>query len=78
MLKGAKEIPNTASDVWSLGALAWELYVGEPLFGPQYSDAQVKGALCGDVPLPFERYRSLWNAIGDVQVGVWGSECVGG
>ena len=68
VLKGAKESPNPASDVWSLGALAWELFMGEPLFGAQYSDAQVKGALCGDLPLPFEQYRSLWNAVADVPV----------
>lgn len=68
VLKGGKESPNPASDIWSLGVLAWELFMGEPLFGPQYSDAQVKGALCGDLPLPFEQYRSLWNAVADVPV----------
>ena len=59
---------QTASDMWAVGALAWELLTGRPLFGDAFSDEDVVMALLGFKPLPFEADPSLWVLFTESQV----------
>ena len=59
---------QAASDMWAVGALAWELLTGRPLFGEAFSDEDVVMALLGFKPLPFEADPSLWVLFTESQV----------
>ena len=61
-------IGQAASDMWAVGALAWELLTGRPLFGDNFSDKDVMMALLGFKPLPFEADPSLWVLFTESQV----------
>lgn len=54
--------------MWAVGALAWELLTGRPLFGDAFSDEDVVMALLGFKPLPFEADPSLWVLFTESQV----------
>ena len=54
--------------MWAVGALAWELLTGRPLFGDSFSDEDVVMALLGFKPLPFEADPSLWVLFTESQV----------
>ncbi len=54
--------------MWAVGALAWELLTGRPLFGDSFSDEDVMMALLGFKPLPFEADPSLWVLFTESQV----------
>lgn len=36
---------HPSADMWSLGLIFWEVLVGEPLFGPKYSEQEVPNRL---------------------------------
>ena len=59
---------QAASDMWAVGALAWELLTGRPLFGDNFSDEDVVMVLLGFKPLPFEADPSLWVLFTESQV----------
>ena len=59
---------QAASDMWAVGALAWELLTGRPLCGDSFSDEDVMMALLGFKPLPFEADPSLWVLFTESQV----------
>ena len=61
-------ITDPAVDMWALGAVAWEAFTGKPLFGDQFSDADVMAMLLGQQQLPFERDTSLFVLFSDPQV----------
>ncbi|CAK0761588.1 hypothetical protein CVIRNUC_002875 [Coccomyxa viridis] len=63
-------VTQTASDMWAVGALAWELLTGRPLFGDAFSDEDVVMALLGFKPLPFEADPSLWVLFTESQAAV--------
>jgi len=54
--------------MWAVGALAWELLTGRPLFGDNFSDKDVVMVLLGFKPLPFEADPSLWVLFTESQV----------
>ena len=54
--------------MWAVGALAWELLTGRPLFGDNFSDEDVVMVLLGFKPLPFEADPSLWVLFTESQV----------
>lgn len=56
--------------MWAVGALAWELLTGRPLFGDNFSDEDVVMALLGFKPLPFEADPSLWVLFTESQVSL--------
>ncbi len=61
-------VVQAATDMWAVGACAWELLTGRPLFGDNYSDHDVVMALLGVKLLPFEADPSLWVLFHDPQV----------
>lgn len=61
-------VVQAATDMWAVGACAWELLTGRPLFGDNFSDDDVIMALLGVKPLPFEADPSLWVLFHDPQV----------
>ena len=61
-------ITDPAVDMWALGAVAWEAFTGKPLFGDQFSDADVMAMLLGQQQLPFERDPSLFVLFSDPEV----------
>ncbi len=61
-------VVQAATDMWAVGACAWELLTGRPLFGDNYSDNDVVMALLGVKLLPFEADPSLWVLFHDPQV----------
>lgn len=61
-------VVQAATDMWAVGACAWELLTGRPLFGDNFSDEDVIMALLGVKPLPFEADPSLWVLFHDPQV----------
>ena len=66
--EAACRLAQAASDMWAVGALAWELLTGRPLFGDAFSDEDVVMALLGFKPLPFEADPSLWVLFTESQV----------
>ncbi|EIE24646.1 hypothetical protein COCSUDRAFT_46891 [Coccomyxa subellipsoidea C-169] len=61
-------VVQAATDMWAVGACAWELLTGRPLFGDNFSDEDVVMALLGVKPLPFEADPSLWVLFHDPQM----------
>ncbi|KAL0035895.1 hypothetical protein WJX77_006910 [Trebouxia sp. C0004] len=45
---------SPATDMWALGVLAYEMFAGEALFQPKYSEQEVVAMLLGYKPLPWE------------------------
>jgi serine/threonine protein kinase len=61
-------VVQTASDMWAVGVVAWELLTGSPLFGDTFTDEDVVMVLLGFKPLPFETDPSLWVLFNDPKV----------
>jgi serine/threonine protein kinase len=53
----ATHVVSPASDVWSLGAIAFEMLTGEALFGPFTPPAEVLACIAGREPMPWEGPR---------------------
>jgi serine/threonine protein kinase len=45
---------DPAADIWAFGAIAYELLVGAPVFPTAVSSTDVRAALAGRAPLPWE------------------------
>ncbi|KAL0020940.1 hypothetical protein WJX79_002678 [Trebouxia sp. C0005] len=45
---------SPATDMWALGVLAYEMFAGEALFHPRYSEQELVAMLLGYKPLPWE------------------------
>lgn len=45
---------DAATDVWSLGLIAFELLTGERVFGPQTTADEIRAAISGRTPMPWE------------------------
>eukprot|EP00884_Botryococcus_braunii_P011943 jgi/Botrbrau1/2074/Bobra.0047s0036.2 len=60
-------VVDSATDMWAVGAVAWELFTGRPLFGENFADEQVAAMLLGFRPLPFESDPSLWVLFRDAK-----------
>lgn len=58
---------DPAADIWAFGVTAYELITGHPLFPPAASETDVRSALAGRAPLPWEHP----NAIGEMGPGVF-------
>lgn len=58
---------DPAADIWAFGVTVYELLTGHALFPPNAADADVRAALAGRAPLPWEHPQ----AIGDMGPGVF-------
>lgn len=59
---------HAASDLWSIGIIAWFLFTGKPLFSSDTPDVDVVAMLLGSKQLPFEREPHLWMQFDKAQV----------
>jgi hypothetical protein len=56
-----------AIDIWALGTIAYEIFSGEPLFGPQYNNEEVLAMLLGFDRFPWEKDADALQSISHSQ-----------